>query len=69
MLLTDFEKIRTLGTGGFSRVYLVRDRVTLKYFAMKVMRKALLFRMKQVEHTHSEKEILKEIDFSFIIKL
>ncbi|KAJ3210206.1 cAMP-dependent protein kinase [Entophlyctis luteolus] len=64
--LADFQFIRTLGTGTFGRVYLVRYKNTDKFFAMKMLKKAEVVRLKQVEHINSEKQILAEIDFPFI---
>ena len=35
--MKDFRIIKTLGSGGFSRVYLVRSRLDGKFYAMKLM--------------------------------
>ncbi|KAJ3383242.1 cAMP-dependent protein kinase [Entophlyctis sp. JEL0112] len=67
--LSDFQFIRTLGTGTFGRVYLVRYLNTDKFFAMKMLKKAEVVRLKQVEHINSEKQILAEIDFPFVVNL
>jgi len=37
-LVSTFEKIKVIGTGGFSTVYLVRKQLTNKYYAMKVIK-------------------------------
>ena len=37
--LDDFEKLQFIGKGSFGRVYLVKHRVSEKYFAMKVLNK------------------------------
>ncbi|PSK42424.1 hypothetical protein B9Z65_4338 [Elsinoe australis] len=59
----DFELIKTLGTGTFARVWLVRfanakgddkDRV----FALKKLRKVDIIRLKQVEHVRNERNVL-----------
>lgn len=42
------ERIRTLGTGSFGRVLLVQDRTTANYYALKVLEKACVVRLKQV---------------------
>ncbi len=57
--LKDFEVGRTLGTGSFGRVLLVRHRVTGTYYALKKLRKADLIRLKQVEHTANERRLLE----------
>ena len=41
--LGDFERIRTLGTGSFGRVLLVRHETTKQYHAMKILDKQMVF--------------------------
>ena len=69
--LEDFEFLSTLGTGTFGRVQLVRYRTrnVEKYFAMKVLKKTEVVRLKQVDHVFSEKGLLGRICFPFIVKL
>ena len=38
--LTDYVKLKTIGTGTFGKVLLVQHRHKLKYYAMKVLEKA-----------------------------
>ena len=38
--LTDFVKLKTIGTGTFGKVLLVQHKQSTKYFAMKVLEKA-----------------------------
>jgi hypothetical protein len=65
--LTDFYIDRTLGTGSFGRVHLVRLKATGKYYAMKVLRKGEVVKMKQVEHTINEKNILESLNHPFLV--
>ena len=68
--LEDFELDRTIGTGSFGRVmivYVKRNRT--QRYAMKMLKKENIVKMKQVEHTINEKRILCSIDFPFIVKL
>jgi protein kinase A len=68
--LDDFELDRTIGTGSFGRVmiaYLKRDRS--QRYAIKMLKKENIVKMKQVEHTLNEKKILSSIDFPFIVHL
>ncbi|KAI8800384.1 camp-dependent protein kinase [Cladochytrium replicatum] len=77
--LSDFELVKTLGTGTFGRVYLTRFRgkgapdpasgMEQQYFAMKVLKKVEVVRLKQVEHINSEKQILGCIRFPFIVNM
>ncbi|KAI7855462.1 camp-dependent protein kinase 9 [Circinella umbellata] len=67
--LKDFELLDTLGTGTFGRVYLTRFRTTNKYYAMKVLKKSEVVRLKQVEHLLWEKQILASVRFPFVVDL
>lgn len=67
--LEDFEKLTTLGTGTFGRVRLVRLRTTGRFFAMKILKKSEIIRLKQVEHIRSEKAVLTEVRHPFIVCL
>lgn len=67
--LDDFERLRTLGTGSFGRVMLVRHRPTKQFYAMKLLEKQKIVKMKQVEHTLNEKRILQCIRHPFVVHL
>ncbi|KAL2916396.1 cytochrome c oxidase subunit 1 [Polyrhizophydium stewartii] len=67
--LSDFQLIKTLGTGTFGRVYLCQLKGTPKHYAMKMLRKVEVVRLKQVEHINSEKNILASVKFPFIVNL
>ncbi|KAJ2782845.1 cAMP-dependent protein kinase catalytic subunit [Coemansia javaensis] len=67
--LDDFEVFRTVGTGSFGRVRLVRHKTTHKYYAMKVLKKSHVVRAKQVEHVNSERRILAECSCQFIVNM
>lgn len=59
----------TAGTGSFSRVRLVKHIKNGKYFALKVLKKAQLLKLKQVEHVLNEKKVLEEIQHPFVANL
>ncbi|KAI8066645.1 kinase-like domain-containing protein [Gongronella butleri] len=67
--LQDFDLLDTLGTGTFGRVFLAQFKTSNKYYAMKVLKKSEIVRLKQVEHIRSEKRILASIRFPFIVNL
>ncbi|TFY79882.1 hypothetical protein EWM64_g4129 [Hericium alpestre] len=72
--LTDFEVRGTLGTGTFGRVLLVRKRASSpsradKFFALKILRKTEVIRLRQVEHVKAERHILSRVRHPFIINL
>lgn len=68
--LDDFELDRTIGTGSFGRVMICNlKRDHHQRYAMKMLKKENIVKMKQVEHTLNERKILASIDFPFIVKL
>lgn len=79
LTLKSFDVIGTLGTGTFGRVLLVKLRDPLpntsvashhsNYFALKVLEKARVVKMKQVEHVKSEKDILAAVRHPFAVNL
>ncbi|CCM02920.1 uncharacterized protein FIBRA_05034 [Fibroporia radiculosa] len=72
--LTDFEVKGTLGTGTFGRVLLVRPRNPLapntqNCFALKILRKSEIVRLRQVEHVNAERYILSRVCHPFVVDL
>jgi protein kinase A len=59
----------SLGTGSFGRVHLVRSRHNGRFYAVKVLNKEKVVRMKQVEHTNSEREMLVRVRHPFLVNL
>jgi len=67
--LSDFILQRTLGTGSFGRVHLVQSRHNMRFYAIKVLKKAQVVKMKQVEHTNDERKMLQKVKHPFLITL
>lgn len=67
--LGDFHIMRTLGTGSFGRVHLVRSVHNGRYYAIKVLKKQQIIKMKQVEHTNDERRMLKLVEHPFLIRM
>ncbi|KAF6019447.1 PRKACB [Bugula neritina] len=67
--LDDFDRIKTLGTGSFGRVMLVKHKTGGQHYAMKILDKQKVVKLKQVEHTLNEKRILQAIKFPFLVAL
>ncbi|KAG0171243.1 camp-dependent protein kinase catalytic subunit [Apophysomyces sp. BC1034] len=67
--LQDFRLQRTLGTGSFGRVHLAQSKYNDRYYAVKVLKKSEIVRMKQVEHTRNERSVLMSIEHPFIVNL
>ncbi|KAK5707660.1 hypothetical protein LTR97_000198 [Elasticomyces elasticus] len=62
----DFELVKTLGTGTFARVWLAKiaNRKASdnnKVFALKILRKTDVIRLKQVEHVRNERNVLAAV--------
>ncbi|KAI8334743.1 kinase-like domain-containing protein [Chlamydoabsidia padenii] len=67
--LDDFHLLRTLGTGSFGRVLLTQSRHNHRYYAIKILKKSEVVRLKQVEHTNNEKLILENVCCPFVVNL
>ncbi|KAI9025209.1 kinase-like domain-containing protein [Phycomyces nitens] len=67
--LADFQILRTLGTGSFGRVHLVQSKVNARYYAIKVLKKTEVVRLKQIEHTNNEKHILESVAHPFLVNM
>lgn len=67
--LDDFALQRTLGTGSFGRVHLVQSNHNHRFYAIKVLKKAQVVKMKQIEHTNDERRMLNRVKHPFLITL
>ena len=67
--LSDFTMQRTLGTGSFGRVHLVQSKHNNRFYAIKVLKKAQVVKMKQIEHTNDERRMLQRVKHPFLITL
>ncbi|SCV67196.1 BQ2448_5842 [Microbotryum intermedium] len=75
--LGDFDMLDTLGTGTFGRVILAQLRpapcrpaqTQPHYFAMKVLEKVTVVRLRQIEHLNSERATLAQVSHPFIVNL
>jgi glycine/serine hydroxymethyltransferase len=68
----DFELLRVIGKGSFGKVFMVRKRGGRDagaVYAMKALRKEVLLRRNQIEHTRSERAILEAVHHPFIVAL
>jgi protein kinase A len=67
--LSDYDVLTTLGTGSFGRVRLAKEKKSGEYVAIKMLKKAEILRLKQVDHIISENTILSNIKHPFLIKM
>jgi serine/threonine protein kinase len=64
--LSDYEQTVTLGTGSFGRVKLAKHKKTGKFYAAKIMKKAEIMKLKQVDHIKNESTIMMQLNHPFI---
>lgn len=67
--LEDYDRIQAIGSGAYGEVYLVRDKSTFSYHAMKVVEKSIVVQRKNVEQSIMERRILQSIEHPFLISL
>eukprot|EP00755_Sulcionema_specki_P018467 Sspe_Gene.66952::Locus_39541_Transcript_1_1_Confidence_1.000_Length_2004::g.66952::m.66952/K04373/RPS6KA; ribosomal protein S6 kinase alpha-1/2/3/6 len=69
----DFEKLRMLGTGTFSEVYLVRQKITGKLYALKVLdKRSLVDKMMSRDAVMRERDMMKHAQWAddrFLVRL
>ncbi|PON20495.1 hypothetical protein TGAM01_v210665 [Trichoderma gamsii] len=53
----------------FGRVHLVQSKHNQRFYAVKVLKKAQVVKMKQVEHTNDERRMLSDVKHPFLITL
>ena len=76
----DYDILAVLGRGGYGKVLLVRekkatqmaspaDKKLIPLYAMKVIRKAILTKKKQIERTKLERDIMARCNHPFVVNL
>lgn len=60
---------RVIGKGAFGKVFMVENKNTGKFYAMKSLRKDIIIDYEQLESTKLEKHILSSSDHPFIVKM
>ena len=67
--LSDFDIIKCIGTGGFSRVYLARLKATGVFYALKLMEKEGLFESGKECVVNNERNIMVGLNSPFLVNL
>lgn len=67
--LEDYTIKQTVGTGSFGRVKLVLHQKENRYYAMKILKKVEIIKLKQVDHILSEVSILNMIEHPFLVRM
>ena len=65
----DFDPIKVIGKGAFGEVRLVQKVDTGHVFAMKILRKCDMVEKEQVAHVRAERDILVEVDHTWVVKM
>lgn len=65
----DFEVIKVIGQGSFGKVKLVRWKETGTVMAMKVLKKSVIVKREQLEHTITERRVLQKASHPFLIRM
>lgn len=65
----DFKILKVVGRGSFAKVYMVMKKNNGKIYAMKCIQKDLIIRTNQIENTKAERDIMKQINHPYIVKL
>lgn len=66
---TDFQKLTQVGQGGYGQVFLAKRKETGEVCALKVMNKKLLYKMDEIRHVLTERDILTAADSPWLVKL
>jgi serine/threonine protein kinase len=64
-----FEFVTFLGGGFYGKVFLVKEKRTGRYFALKTVKKGLLQKYEQTSTIYSERNILVRISHPFIVQM
>lgn len=67
--LNGLEIMETLGTGTFATVKLVKSKASGRHYALKIMPKDKIRKLRQVNHIRSERNMLLAVDHPRIVKL
>ena len=65
----DFEPLKVIGKGAFGEVRLVQKIDNGHIYAMKVLRKSEMVEKEQVAHVRAERDILVEVDHTWVVKM
>ena len=65
----DFQLLTQVGQGGYGQVYLAEHKETKQVCALKVMSKKLLFKLDEIRHVLTERDILSTAKSDWLVKL
>ncbi|RYP55964.1 hypothetical protein DL769_010006 [Monosporascus sp. CRB-8-3] len=65
----DFQILTQVGQGGYGQVYLAQKKDTKEVCALKIMNKKLLFKLDEVRHVLTERDILTTANSEWLVRL
>lgn len=65
----DFQILTQVGQGGYGQVFLAQKKDTKEVCALKVMSKKLLFKLDEVRHVLTERDILTNAKSEWLVRL
>jgi cell cycle protein kinase DBF2 len=65
----DFQILTQVGQGGYGQVYLAQKKDTREVCALKVMSKKLLFKLDEIRHVLTERDILTSANSDWLVRL
>lgn len=65
----DFQVLTQVGQGGYGQVFLAEHKETKEVCALKVMSKKLLFKLDEIRHVLTERDILTAAKSDWLVKL
>lgn len=69
MKFNDFQILTQVGQGGYGQVFLARKSDTKEVCALKVLNKKIIYKVDEVRHTLTERDILKVADSEWLVRL
>lgn len=69
MTIDDFALLKVIGRGSFGKVYMVRKKDTNMIYALKTLKKDFIIRTNQVNNSKIERDIMKQINHPFVVRL
>ncbi|KAF3901545.1 Phototropin-1 [Orbilia brochopaga] len=66
---TDFQRLTQVGQGGYGQVFLAKKKETGEVCALKIMNKKVLFKMDEIRHVLTERDILTAANSPWLVKL
>lgn len=65
----DFQILTQVGQGGYGQVFLAKKKDTKEICALKVMSKKLLFKLDEIRHILTERDILTAAKSEWLVRL